>query len=135
MSLHILLVDADASAAHVTGAIVQRNAPQATVRIEPNIRSGWASVQQSPPDVLIVDPAPYGQSGLQLIQDCKELRPTMRVIVLASAPTPTLRGRVQRLGVDLYLEKPAPLALLSDTLKAALHGPDEAACAARIVRG
>jgi len=129
MSLHILLVDADPSAAHVTGAIVQRNAPQATVRIEPNIRIGWASVQQSPPDVLIVDPAPYG------IQDCKELRPAMRVIVLASAPTPTLRGRVQRLGVDLYLEKPAPLALLSETLKAALHGPDGAACVVRMVRG
>lgn len=124
MNLHILLVDADASAAHITSAIVQRSAPDATLRIEPHIPSCWTSVQQSPPDVLIVDPAPYGQFGLQLIQDCKELQPAMRVIVLASAPTPGLRQRMQRLGVDLYLEKPAPLALLSDRLKAALHGAD-----------
>lgn len=124
MNLHILLVDADAGAAQITGAIVQRSAPEATLRIEPTISSGWASAQHGPPDVLIVDPAPYGQSGLRLIQDCKALQPAMRVIVLASAPTPSLRQRMQGLGVDLYLEKPAPLALLSDTLKAALHGDD-----------
>jgi DNA-binding NarL/FixJ family response regulator len=124
MTIHVLLVDADPGAAQVTGAIVQRSAPEATLRIEPTALSGWASAQQTRPDVLIVDPAGHSQAGLRLIQHCKELWPALRVIVLASAPTPGLRERVRRLGVELYLEKPAALALLSDSLKAALRGAE-----------
>jgi DNA-binding NarL/FixJ family response regulator len=122
--MHILLVDADPGAAQVTGAIVQRSAPEATLRIEPTALSGWTSAQHTPPDVLIVDPVGHSQAGLRLIQRCKELWPTLRVIVLASAPTPGLRERVRRIGVELYLEKPAALALLSDSLKAALRGAE-----------
>lgn len=127
MSMHILLVDGDDSATQVTAAVVQRSLPSATLRSEPTVQGAWASAQQTPPDALIIDPSPHGQAGLRLIQRCKELRPTLRVIVLASAPTPGLRARVQRLGVDLYLEKPATLAPLSETLKAAQRSAEAAA--------
>lgn len=122
MEPHILLVDADASAAHVTAAIVQRIAPEATLEIESSPGSGWLSAQRRTPDVLIIDPSPHGSAGALLIQLCKEEWPDLRVIVLASAPTPPLRARMERLGVDLYLEKPTPLAVLGDRLAQALRG-------------
>jgi DNA-binding NarL/FixJ family response regulator len=55
-----------------------------------------------------------------LIQAFKTARPHGLVIVLASAPTPSLRRTMHRLGVDVYLEKPVTLGVLQREVKAAL---------------
>jgi DNA-binding NarL/FixJ family response regulator len=125
MAVHVLIVDADSSAAVVTSAIVKRIDPQASVVCELTPERAWLSLQQMPPDVLIIDPASQGPSGTLLIQICKEDHPSMRVVVLASLPTPGLRATVRRIGIDLYLEKPATLPKLVDKLGAALRGRED----------
>jgi DNA-binding NarL/FixJ family response regulator len=124
MKPHVLIVDADDGASQVTRALVKRITPGASVEIEPTPEGGWQSAQRTPPDVLIIDPSPHGQSGMLLISLCKEDAPATRVIVLTSRPTPTLRAFVKRLGVDVYLEKPTALALLVDRIRGALGGPE-----------
>ena len=120
MAPHILIVDPDASAARITRAGVERVVPDATVTVEPNPDRGWHSVQRRCPDVLIIDPPQHIVTTVRLIQDLKQLAPQAQVIVLTSAPTPTLRRTLQRLGADAYLAKPAPLPVLMEVLQHAV---------------
>ena len=47
--------------------------------------------------------------GVELAAAVKRRRAEGQVIVLASRPTAALSRQMRNLGVDLYLEKPAPL--------------------------
>jgi DNA-binding NarL/FixJ family response regulator len=107
--LHILIVDPDISAANVTGAIAARAAPGAVLTIAPEAAVAGRNLARLQPDVLIIDPSPSPEAGSAVIAAVKRPLPGARVIVLASAPTAGLRRRMRDLGVDLYLEKPAPL--------------------------
>ena len=118
---HVLIVDADPSAAHVTGAMAQRLAPGITVACELTPDRGWLSAQATPPDVLIIDPSPQKFGDLLLIQLYKEAYPDAGTIVVVSRPTPALRRRVHELGVDVYREKPTTLAQLGETLHGVLR--------------
>jgi DNA-binding NarL/FixJ family response regulator len=109
MPARILIIDANAAAAQVTRAIVERAAPGAQLAVAPDLQAAYRELQGEPPDVLIIDPAPHPLAGVQLAAAVKRRNPRGQVIVLASAPTAALRRQMQGLGVDLYLEKPAPL--------------------------
>jgi DNA-binding NarL/FixJ family response regulator len=120
MKPHILIIDADAGAAYITRAVAQRVAPQATCRVVSNAASSLHDVGERP-DVVIVDPPHLSLAGIRLIRELQEAYPETHVIVLASVPTPTLRRDMQQLGVESYLEKPAPYAELAAALRASLR--------------
>jgi DNA-binding NarL/FixJ family response regulator len=109
MTLQVLIVDADASAAEVTRACAERALPGAAVTVEPSPHQGWLSLQGANVTMLIIDPAPYTPAAAQLIRFIHKEFPTARVIVLASAPNMALRRNMQLLGVDAYLEKPVAM--------------------------
>lgn len=119
MSTHILIVDADAGAAATTCAVVQRRIPNASVVCETTPEHAWSSAQHTPPDLLLIDPAPYPSTGSLLIQLCHEWWPGIPVLVLASAPVSSARR--QQFHADAYLEKPASparvLAAITDLLE------------------
>ena len=128
MAHHVLIVDADASAAQVTAAGVMRALPDASLTIVPSPERGRGSLQCLQPDVLIVDPSPHTLAAMSLIRLAKAEYPACCVVVLTSAPRPALRRDLMRLGVDVYVEKPAPLELLMRQLRAitqetVLHAP------------
>ena len=125
MEPHVLIVDADASAAEVTGAIVRHITPSATIDIAATPELGWFSVRRRTPDVLIIDPSPDRTAGFVLVRLCQQLQPPPQIVVLASAPTPILRSQAHQLGVHMYLEKPAALAQLVEQLRAVLDRPLE----------
>ena len=118
---HILIVDADTSAAQVTRAVVARAIPEATVAVAPTFERAQLSMQGQRPDALIIDPAPQSRGGTQLIEQFKTMYPDAPVIVVASMPTPALRRTMTGRGVDTYLEKPALLPLLRHELHALLQ--------------
>lgn len=123
MPPHILIIDADESAAQATAAIVRRLAPELTLELAASPDRGMAAMEQRCPDVLIVDPAPFGRRGLALIRRQRVECAGCRIVVLASAPTPALRQQMHDLRVDAYLEKPAPMPLVAERLRMAVHGP------------
>jgi DNA-binding NarL/FixJ family response regulator len=125
MEPHVLIVDADASAAEVTGAIVRHITPAATIEIAATPERGWFSVRRRMPDVLIIDPSPDRTEGFVLVRLCQQLQPPPQIVVLTSAPTPILRSQARQLGVHIYLEKPAALAQLVEQLRAVLDRPQE----------
>jgi CheY-like chemotaxis protein len=118
---HILVVDADASAAQVTGAVVTQVAPRAHITVAPSLIEGLQRMRHERPDVLLIDPARQGRTVARAIQDIKDIHRGMYIIVLASIPTPTLRRSMQQLGVDVYLEKPVLLPLFIKEMSAALE--------------
>lgn len=109
MTPHILIVDPDMRAAQVTGAMITRSLPSATLCVEATPERGWLSFQDNHPDVVIIDPSLHSPAGLQLIRQVKDQPLPARVIVLTSSPTPALRRRMSTMGVDVYLEKSGPL--------------------------
>ncbi|MFN8481993.1 MAG: response regulator [Anaerolineae bacterium] len=121
---HILILDADATSAQVTRAGLERALPGVTLAVETNPECGWLSMKHHRPDVLIIDPAPYGLASAWLIQALKGQCVHACVIVLASARTPGLRRDLQRLRVDAYVEKPASLAEIIAIVNAALPSTD-----------
>jgi DNA-binding NarL/FixJ family response regulator len=121
MTPHILIVDSDKSAAHITRAGVERVALGATLAIEPDPERGLLSLERRRPNVLIVDPPRHTLAAGRLIQELKRVAPEAMVIVLASRPTPALWRDLQRLGADAYLAKPTSLAVLKETLPQALQ--------------
>lgn len=120
MSIHILLLDADPNASMVTCAFIRRLAPSATIACERTAQAAWLQFQRIRPHLLVIDPSPFGPEGLLLIQLLRQQHPDCRVVVLASMPTPALRRKLADLAIDAYLEKPAPLPLLDDQLRALL---------------
>lgn len=127
MAVHVLIVDADPSAATVTSAVVKRIAPDAIVEHEPGLDPEELRRQVIKPDVLIIDPAAHPFRALHLLRRCKEDLPATRVVILASAPTPALRTAARHLDIEAYLEKPATLAKLMEELREVLAVREEVA--------
>lgn len=121
MKPYILIVDSDLSAAQVTWAGVKRAVPDASLAIEPTPERALLSLQHRRPDVLIIDPPCHTMATDRLIRELKEASPETPVIVLASAPSVSLQRDMRRLGVDVYLQKPSPLAPMLDALRSALE--------------
>src|SRR5262245_37842428 len=119
MPTHVLIVDANRSAAHVTRAIVARALPGATLTVAHTLEDAWRELRDQRPDVLLLDPPPDQLAVARLIQYAKEGCPQLRLILLAWAPTPSLRRTMEALGVELYLEKPALLSQLAHALQTA----------------
>lgn len=125
MAVHVLIVDADPSAATVTGAVVRRIAPDAIVEHEPGLDPEQLRRLGIKPDVLIIDPAAHTFRALHLLRQCKADLPATRVVILASAPTPALRTAARHLDIEAYLEKPATLAKLMEKLRGVLVVEEE----------
>jgi DNA-binding NarL/FixJ family response regulator len=119
MAPHILIIEPDTSAAQITRAGVKRALPEATLVVEPTPERGRLSIQDRCPDLLIIDPPVHSLTTGRLIHDLKQACPEAQVIVLASAPTPTLRRQLQRLGADAYLAKPVTMPALMETIQRA----------------
>lgn len=121
MEPSILIIDADPQAAHITGAVIAQLAPNARLTITSSTLDGLSLMQQRWPDLLFIDPSPHQSSAFKMIQQAKTVRPSTRVVAIASIPTPALRRRMQELGVDLYCEKPLLLPLCMNELRALLQ--------------
>jgi DNA-binding NarL/FixJ family response regulator len=117
---HILIIDADASAAQTTRALIARVAPGALLMVEPTAEQGRRCIQHQPVDVLIIDPVPHSLADERLIRTVKAAQPAARILVLAAESTPGSRRRMADLGIDAYLEKREPPDALVERLRAAI---------------
>lgn len=121
MPPHVLIVDVDSGVAQVTGAAVRHMLPGTTVVAETTPERGWINIRATSPDVMIIDPAPHDPAALFLIQLCQQLPTPPHIVILTSVSTTTLRTRAQRLGVEVYLEKPVELTTLIEQLRPLLE--------------
>ncbi|MCL5125550.1 MAG: response regulator [Deltaproteobacteria bacterium] len=76
-------------------------------------------LEESPPDVLLVDLKMPGMDGMEVLRRAREAYPGVQVVMLTGHGSEADEIEARRLGVFEYLRKPIPLDQLMRTLRAA----------------
>ena len=76
-------------------------------------------VRDDEPEVMILDLKMPGIDGIEVLRKVKETRPEIEVIILTGHGSDADRESCMKLGAFAYLQKPADINLLSETLKKA----------------
>lgn len=115
----ILIIEADASARQATVALVRRLAPMSAVEGVATLDQAWQAIGRLLPELVIVDPAPYGVHGELLLHMVRDLSPATRVLVLTAMHI--ARRSVRTLPADTVAEKRLSPPQLRDIIRAALE--------------
>jgi len=81
--------------------------------------SALSMVNEDEPEVMILDLKMPGIDGIEVLRRVKETRPEIEVIILTGHGSDADRETCMKLGAFAYLQKPADIEVLSDTLKRA----------------
>jgi CheY-like chemotaxis protein len=81
--------------------------------------SALSMVNEDEPEVMILDLKMPGIDGIEVLRRVKETRPEIEVIILTGHGSEADRETCMKLGAFAYLQKPADIEMLSDTLKRA----------------
>jgi len=87
-----------------------------------NIQQGLQVVQQTSPDIAIVDITLHGASGLELIKDMKAHDLNVPVLVLSMHDETLYAERVLRAGAKGYISKSAASSTLTEAIRQVLDG-------------
>ncbi len=112
----------------MTGALIGRIAPHATLRYASTPYQGWLAAQCAVPDVLIIDPAPHDPANALLIQLCNASWPQLQIVVLTLT-----RATLGPCRADVHIDKSVSAATLVDTLRTVIHGAASDATQAALV--
>lgn len=117
--IRVLVVEPDASARHATIALVRSVEADLAVDGVARLEQIWPAIERLKPQLLIVDPAPYGPHGELLLSLFRETYPAARVLVLTS--TSAARRSVRGLPADIVAEKRLSPSRLRDIIRDALE--------------
>ncbi len=81
-----------------------------------------AAVQQQRPDLVVMDVALRGDSGIQLTRQLLTLQPALRVLVLSMYDNPGYISEAQRAGARAYVLKDSPAEAIIDALRTVAAG-------------
>jgi len=87
-----------------------------------NIQQGLRLIEQTSPDIAIVDITLRGSSGLELIKDLKALGLNVPVLVLSMHDEALYAERVLRAGAKGYISKSEASSTLTDAIEQVLAG-------------
>jgi DNA-binding NarL/FixJ family response regulator len=74
-------------------------------------------VKSLKPDVAIVDVRMPRRSGIDLLEDVRKSRQTLKVIMLTNYPTPENREKCLSLGADYFFDKSSEIEEVVNALK------------------
>ncbi len=101
---HGLLVDDDATYLHALQRSLQKRG--ITVSIAVNMADALSLAREHPPDFALIDLRLGSESGLQLIEPLRQIRPDMRIVLLTGYASVATAVEAIKLGADNYLLKP-----------------------------
>lgn len=76
-------------------------------------------VQNDDPEVMIIDLKMPGIDGMQVLEQVKQKKPAIEVIVLTGHGSESDKQKCMEMGAYAYIQKPADINVLSQTLKKA----------------
>jgi DNA-binding NarL/FixJ family response regulator len=82
-----------------------------------NGQQGLELVKSLKPDVAIVDVRMPRRSGIDLLEDVRKSRQTLKVIMLTNYPTPENREKCLSLGADYFFDKSSEIEEVVNVLK------------------
>jgi len=115
--MRILLVDDHEIVRRGLKQLLAEHFPQAAFGEAGRVPEARALITAQDWDVVVLDINLPGGSGLELLQDCRRLKPRMPVLVLSTYPEEEFAVRSLKLGASGYLTK----ASVSDELLAAVR--------------
>ena len=115
---HLLIIDDDTAVREATRILFEGIGCK--VSVAANTADAVAHVQQSTPDIALVDlRLPAGESGLTTITKMRELVPQLPVIIVSGESSPTVLKSLKLSGHP-YLSKPIDKAELIEEISALL---------------
>jgi len=81
------------------------------------------TVQEAPPDVMVLDLKMPGMDGMSVLSRVKMIAPQVQVIILTGHGSQKDEEVARRLGVFDYLQKPVDIAVLLKTMERAYGSP------------
>ncbi|MGA7874745.1 MAG: response regulator [Desulfoferrobacter sp.] len=81
-------------------------------------------VQDYVPEVVLLDLKMPGMDGLEVLRRVKKTHPQVQVVILTGHGSQKDAEIARRLGAFAYLQKPADISEIVDTLKRAYSGSD-----------
>jgi len=105
--MQILIVDDEPEVAEVLAKSLNRQGHQTTV-----VHSGVEALDHlktSAPDAVFLDVSMPGMNGLDVLQQVKQMRPSLAVVVITGHATPDEVEEVKRLGAVDVITKPSAL--------------------------
>lgn len=116
---HILVADDDSLTLELIQHILR--APGVELTLARDGREAFSQLQRSPFDLVLTDISMPHMDGLELLRRAKELRPSLKVIVMTGYNTPeNVVASIKSQAFD-YVAKPFAVELLRDVVKTALE--------------
>ncbi|MCW5875253.1 MAG: response regulator [Anaerolineales bacterium] len=113
-SKHILLVEEQAEVAAILRAGLERLNEDIRVQVAPASEQALQAFQNTEFDLLIVDMALPGLSGLELMARGRKRTPQLKAILLSAEREAQAREQAARAGAEAFFFKPVELADLLD---------------------
>ncbi|HZD04257.1 MAG TPA: response regulator, partial [Longimicrobiales bacterium] len=109
--MDLLIVDDEGNIRRMLRALLE--AEGYAVREAPSAEAALDEVKRTPPEVVLLDLALPGRSGLDVLPDLMEAAPGMPVVMMSGQATLSDAVQATRLGAFHFLEKPlTPEAVL-----------------------
>lgn len=111
--VNILIVDDDQDILDTFDAALQAEGATTTAVNDGN--AAVASVQENPPDIVVLDMMLPKRSGFLVLEKIKGFEDSPLVIMVTANEGKRHQAYAESLGVDAYLQKPVPLEQLIET--------------------
>lgn len=114
MSAHILILDDDPEIRNVLNEHLRGKGFVCTCVEGPE--EALSALSKTAFDVLLADIILEGTDGIEVAANAKEMQPELVVIAMTGGATVETAIRAIRIGADDYIEKPFPLAVVTDAV-------------------
>lgn len=111
----VLIVDDNADSANSAALLLRLEGHEVDVAYEP--RSALDKVRAMQPDVVLMDVALPGRTGIDLGKDIRSLQPKCRMIVVTGFTRADIERSCHEAGFNGYLIKPTPPKVLAETVQ------------------
>lgn len=115
---NVLIVDNDRDMCEVISDILKEEGYKVSIAYEGN--TALASIKKNMYGVVILDYKLFGKSGLVLLEKARQIKPSLRVIMVSAYGSEHLRSKALELGAYDCLDKPFDINTLLHIVKKAL---------------
>lgn len=118
----LLIVDDELLLAELLAAALTRDAGLRVTGLAHDATTALLQAAQARPDLVLLDSAMPGGSGLDLIAPLRQKLPAVKIIILSAHFDPCTVYRVLQSKVQGYVEKPSALQVLLEAVRLVLKG-------------
>jgi DNA-binding NarL/FixJ family response regulator len=122
MSITVSIVDDDPSLCKGLARLIGQTRDLRCQGCYANAEDAWREIGKNPPDVVLMDINLPGMDGIECVKKLKELRPSLRIVMVTIYENPQQIFKALAAGAIGYVLKHRPPAELVEAIRDAHHG-------------